>query len=73
MLALGLALVLPRATRAQQKMMPVIGFLHFASPGPSADRVADFRQGLSETGYVEGHIPVDGLEQPHAPLDRRPF
>jgi ABC-type uncharacterized transport system substrate-binding protein len=39
--------------RAQQKAMPVIGFLHSASPGPTAPFVAAFHQGLSEIGYVE--------------------
>ena len=51
---LGGAITAPRTLRAQQKAMPVIGFLGAASPGPSAPYVAAFQQGLSETGYVEG-------------------
>jgi putative ABC transport system substrate-binding protein len=43
-----------RGLCAQQKAMPVIGWLSSVSPGPSAHLVAAFRQGLSETGYVEG-------------------
>jgi putative ABC transport system substrate-binding protein len=54
MLLLGAATLSPRATRAQQKTMPVIGYLSAGSPGPSAPNLAAFRQGLSETGYVEG-------------------
>src|SRR4029077_10361843 len=34
--------------------MPVIGYLHYGSPGPFAPFVAAFHRGLSETGYVEG-------------------
>jgi putative tryptophan/tyrosine transport system substrate-binding protein len=46
------AIAFPAAARAQQKALPVIGFLHSGSPGPVI--LAEFRQGLSETGYVEG-------------------
>ena len=50
---LGSAVAWPMATRAQQAV-PVIGFLHSASPGPYAHLTAAFRQGLKELGYVEG-------------------
>jgi putative ABC transport system substrate-binding protein len=44
----------PLAARAQQPAMPVIGFLYSLSPEPIADRLRGFRQGLKDTGYVEG-------------------
>src|SRR5216683_2525711 len=44
----------PSAVRAQHMAMPVIGWLSSTSPNPDAPPVAAFRQGLSETGYVEG-------------------
>jgi hypothetical protein len=43
----------PMVTQAQWTAMPVIGFLGSGSPVPYAPFVAAFRQGLSETGYVE--------------------
>jgi putative ABC transport system substrate-binding protein len=53
-LLLGGAMTAARALRAQPKAMPVIGYLSGGAPGPYAPFVAAFREGLSETGYVEG-------------------
>ena len=53
-LLVGGAMTAARAPRAQQKKMPVVGFLSGASPAPSAPYLAAFLQGLSESGYVEG-------------------
>jgi putative tryptophan/tyrosine transport system substrate-binding protein len=51
----GAAGMWPVATRAQQpRPTPVIGLLSIASPAPFANLVAALRQGLEETGYVEG-------------------
>ena len=52
---LGGAVAWPFSGHAQQPaMMPVIGFLSSASPGQDAGRLRGFRQGLSESGYIEG-------------------
>ena len=44
----------PLAARAQQLPLPVIGFLHPASADTFGDRLRAFRQGLKDSGYVEG-------------------
>ena len=44
----------PLTAHAQQPAIPVIGFLSSRSPGESASVVAAFRQGLRETGFIEG-------------------
>src|SRR5215471_11927456 len=44
----------PLAGRAQQKALPVIGYLDTGSPGALPSYVAAFLNGLGETGYTEG-------------------
>jgi putative ABC transport system substrate-binding protein len=51
---LGGAVAWPIPALAQQTAMPVVGFLHVASPETITDRLRAFRQGLKETGFIEG-------------------
>jgi putative tryptophan/tyrosine transport system substrate-binding protein len=53
-LVAGAAALSPLDMRARQKAMPVVGFLNGTAPGPAEPFLAAFRQGLSETGWVEG-------------------
>jgi putative ABC transport system substrate-binding protein len=50
----GTAVAWPLAAHAQQPTLPVVGWLGLGAPDTAGVRVRAFRQGLSETGYVEG-------------------
>jgi putative ABC transport system substrate-binding protein len=62
----------PTTLRAQQKAMPVIGFLSTASPGTITANVAAFREGLSQDGYVEGRNFVIEYRWAEGHYDRLP-
>jgi putative tryptophan/tyrosine transport system substrate-binding protein len=51
---LGSAAAWPVVAGAQQPPVPIIGFLSSGSPGPFAQLLAAFHQGLKDGGYVEG-------------------
>ena len=68
----GSTAVWPLGARAQQRPMPVIGFLSSRSPGESTSVVAAFGQGLNETGYVEGQNVAIEFRWAQGQLDRLP-
>jgi len=62
----------PVAARAQQAAVPVIGFLHPQSAEAFADNLRGLRQGLKETGYVEGENVAFELRWADGQLERLP-
>ena len=71
-LLLGGAMAMPQALRAQQKAMPVIGYLSQRSPTDSASIVAAFRKGLEEKGWVEGQNVAIESRFAEGQIDRLP-
>ena len=62
----GSAIAWPLAVHAQQRAMPVIGYLGIRSAESDASRLTGLRRGLNETGYVEGRNSVEPPSKRHS-------
>jgi putative tryptophan/tyrosine transport system substrate-binding protein len=70
--AIGLALVSPAPARAQQKAIPAVGFLSSRSADESTPYADAFRQGLSDTGFVDGRSVAIEYRWAEGRYDRLP-
>src|SRR5215216_6203369 len=69
---IGSAALWPCAGRAQQPAIPVVGFIHPASAHTLGDRLRAFRDGLKETGFVEGQNVTIDYRWADGQMDRLP-
>src|SRR5262245_47446094 len=72
LLMVGGGLTAGRTLCAQQKAVPVVGFLSSVSPGPFGSYMAAFRRGLSQTGWVEGQNVAIEYRWAEGQYDRLP-
>ena len=68
LLLLGAMMTAARVAKAQQKAMPVVGYLNGTSPGPNATFLAAFRQGLSKNRLRRGTKRGDRISLGGGPL-----